>query len=94
MNKYQHVRNATQTRRHFCHWPGCKKQVKPAFWGCRKHWYMLPLQLRRRIWAAYRPGQEEDGRVSDEYMAVSHAVQQWITENYGGANGRVSAQGA
>lgn len=82
--KVQHVLRARQTRLHACHWPGCTKQVPPAKWGCREHWYALPVQLRRAIWRAYRPGQEKDLRPSEIYLAVARAVQAWIhdaTEN-------------
>jgi len=48
-----------QTRGHHCHWPGCDKRVPPAQWGCRQHWFKLPLALRTKIWHAYRIGQED-----------------------------------
>lgn len=76
--KVRHVITAKQTRDHACHWPGCKRQVRPAMWGCREHWYALPKELRDRIWRTYRPGQENDGRPSREYIAIFRAVQEWI----------------
>ena len=76
--KADHVRKATQTRKHTCHWPGCKKQVPPAMWGCKPHWFSLPKRLRDRIWATYRPGQEEDLNVSEAYLETAKAVQTWI----------------
>lgn len=81
MNKYDHVRAARQTRAHHCHWPGCSEQVKPAVWGCRRHWYMLPLGLRNKVWAAYRAGQEETMSPSMGYVEVAREVQEWI-RNY------------
>lgn len=62
---------ARQTRGHTCHWAGCGAQVKPAMWGCKEHWFRLPKRLRDRIWHAYRPGQEEDGRPSLDYIAAA-----------------------
>lgn len=79
--KVDHVRRAGQTRSHGCHWPGCERQVPPAMWGCSKHWYALPAELRGRIWRAYRAGQEEDGRPSREYLAAAHEIQEWIKAN-------------
>jgi len=79
--KVAHVKQARQDRRHTCHWPGCTMQVPPAMWGCRPHWYALPIGLRRAIWRAYRPGQEKDLRPSDEYLKVAREVQLWIAEN-------------
>jgi hypothetical protein len=49
-------------------------------WGCRFHWFQLPKTLRDRVWAAYRPGQEETGNVSEDYVAVARDVQRWIKE--------------
>lgn len=77
-SKADYVRGQSQTRNHECHWPGCKKQVPPAMWGCSQHWFKLPKNLRDRVWAAYRPGQEIDGKVSKEYLAVAVEVQAWI----------------
>lgn len=78
--KADHVRHAPQTRKHTCHWPGCEKQVPPAMWGCRTHWYKLPARLRSKIWNAYRPGQEQDGRPSRAYAEVAREVQDWIRD--------------
>jgi hypothetical protein len=68
---------------HHCHWPGCDKKVPPAQWGCRKHWYMLPIGLRSKIWAAYRIGQESDKKPSDKYVGVARQVRSWIKEHHG-----------
>ena len=84
-DKAQYVRKATQTRPHCCHWPGCPKQVKPGMWGCREHWFKLPMKLRKRIWEAYRPGQEETGRVSDEYFLAA-AEAEVFAEQYNADN--------
>jgi hypothetical protein len=81
-DKVAHVKKAKQTRGHGCHWPGCTTSVPPALWGCRKHWYMLPIGIRTRIWRAYRSGQEDDMRPSADYMKVAHEAQAWIAENY------------
>ncbi len=78
--KVAHVLAARQTRAHGCHWPGCDKQVPPAMWGCRAHWFRLPALLRARIWRTYRPGQEADMKPSTEYIEAAKAVQQWIAE--------------
>lgn len=83
MSKADYVRSQGQTRCHHCHWTGCTEQVPPAQWGCRKHWYRLPAELRRAIWQAYRPGQEIDGRPSADYVAVARRVQAWIADNGG-----------
>ena len=76
--KVAYVRSQGQTRDHHCHWPGCDKQVPPAQWGCSKHWFSLPVYLRRKVWAAFVPGQEVNMTPSDEYLAVTREVQAWI----------------
>jgi hypothetical protein len=82
-DKVRHVKRAGQTRDHTCHWPGCGKQVPPAMWGCRSHWYALPKPLRDRIWATYRPGQEATLTPSAEYLTAAREVQNWIKANAG-----------
>lgn len=66
--------------KHECHWPGCGKEVPPAMWGCKGHWFTLPKAVRDKIWAAYRRGQEITKSVSPEYMAVALEAQAWIRE--------------
>jgi len=80
--KADYVKRAGQTRNHHCHWTGCNAQVPPAMWGCKKHWFMLPRELRNKIWRAYQPGQEVDGTPSREYVAVALKVRDWIAKNH------------
>ena len=81
--KADYVKRQPQTRKHTCHWPGCNRQVPPAMWGCRRHWFMLPKYLRDKVWRAYRPGQEEGlVPVSQAYCAVAQEVQDWIKKNH------------
>lgn len=70
-----------QTRKHHCHWPGCTRQVPPAMWGCRPHWYALPKSIRDAIWRAYRPGQEISLSPSAAYIAAARGAQDWIAAN-------------
>lgn len=65
---------------HHCHWPGCQERVPPAKWGCRRHWFALPDDIRTRIWLAFRPGQERSKTPSPEYVAAARAAQDWISE--------------
>lgn len=78
MKKARYVRSQGQTRKHHCHWPGCIKQVPPAMWGCREHWFKLPKDLRDAIWRAYVPGQEITMTPSDAYLQAAAEVQAWI----------------
>lgn len=80
-DKVKYVKSQGQFRFHECHWPGCNKQVPPAVWGCREHWYKLPRNLRNKIWNAYQPGQEQKLNPSQEYISVAREVQKWIADN-------------
>lgn len=78
-DKREYVRRApNHDLSHHCHWPGCRAQVKPAVWGCRRHWMMLPKYLRDKIWLAFRPGQEVTKTPSRAYIEVAREVQDWI----------------
>ena len=35
---------------HICRWPGCKTEILPELWACATHWYMLPDDIRDRLW--------------------------------------------
>ena len=78
MDKAGYVVRQGQTRSHHCHWTGCTRQVPPAMWGCKEHWFKLPKALRDGIWKEYRPGQEQDGKPSTRYLAMAALVQEWI----------------
>lgn len=83
MSKADYVReeaNKNTTFDHHCHWPGCKRNVPPAMWGCKQHWFKLPAWLRAKIWSTYRPGQEVSKDPSPEYLQVAIQVQNWIKE--------------
>jgi hypothetical protein len=91
--KAEHVRAASQDRRHHCHWPGCEKQVPPAMWGCKPHWFKLPQHLRLAVWAAYEPGQEQRLDPSDDYLEVAQEVQDWIREHHPDDGGGLTHNG-
>lgn len=69
------VRSQGPTRLHACHWPNCSKQVPPAIFMCRAHWFSLPKDIRDRIWMTYVPGQEETKTPSAAYLAVAREAQ-------------------
>jgi hypothetical protein len=74
-------RLTTESVAHACHWPGCRREVPPAMWGCKSHWFMLPKYLRDAIWRTYVPGQEITKTPSREYLDAADNVQQWIKNN-------------
>jgi len=82
MNKFDYVRNANQTRPHTCHWPNCGKQVPPAMWGCKTHWFKLPADIRNKIWSTYKAGQEETVSPSAKYLEAAREAEEWIKNNF------------
>jgi len=48
-------------------------------WGCKPHWFKLPLRLRNRVWATYKPGQETTKTPSAAYVKVALEVREWIS---------------
>lgn len=82
MSKADYVRSQSQTRYHHCHWPGCDRQVPPAMWGCKPHWFKLPKLLRAKVWMNYEPGQEISMTPSAGYLEVAQEVQDWIETNH------------
>lgn len=81
--KRAYVKSQGQTRNHYCHWPGCTRQVPPSMWGCITHWKRLPKYLRDLIWTTYEPGQEVDLTPSTDYLDAADRVQEWITVHGG-----------
>lgn len=82
-DKVEHVKAAGQTRNHTCHWLGCREQVPPAMWGCSRHWFKLPKEIRDKIWAAYNIGQETDmSLVTREYLAAAQEAEDWIRRTF------------
>lgn len=66
---------------HQCHHPTCALEVPPKLLACKAHWYQLPKELRDRIWATYRSGQERTKDPSAEYLEAFGACQKWWTEH-------------
>lgn len=66
---------------HHCHAWGCSVSTSPEMLMCRRHWFMVPKSLRDRVWAAYRSGQCEDKRPSDEWhRAADEAIKSVYTK--------------
>jgi hypothetical protein len=55
---------------HLCHARGCGNPVPPRLLMCLRHWRMVPIDIQRRVWKHFRPGQENDKRPSPEYIEV------------------------
>jgi hypothetical protein len=70
---------------HRCHATGCDKAVPPRLLMCKAHWYMVPPELRARVWFTYRPGQETDKDPSPEYLEAMRAAIDAVAKKEGKA---------
>jgi hypothetical protein len=41
---------------------------------CKRHWYMVPKDIRDEVNMCYRPGQCDDKRPSKEWFAAARAA--------------------
>nr|WP_316642851.1 hypothetical protein [uncultured Roseateles sp.] len=68
-------------RRHPCPWPGCTALAKASQWGCRLHWFTLPIRTRQAIHATRVPHQASHGHVSRSHVRVLGEAQAWIEQH-------------
>lgn len=54
-----------------CPIPGCGDQIDPSRLMCRRHWYMVPKEMRDQVWATWRSGQ---GAYSREHRDAVHGA--------------------
>jgi hypothetical protein len=54
--KPQPARHPVEDTTHECPAPRCKARVVRDMFACRSHWFLLPADLRGRIWRAWRSG--------------------------------------
>lgn len=59
---------------HHCHATGCQVEVPREMFVCRRHWGMLPGDMRAKVWATYRLGQCDDLRPSKAYCEAASAA--------------------
>lgn len=59
---------------HTCHARDCQTPVKPELLMCYRHWQRVPHDIKRAVWAHYRPGQCDDKRPSAEWHEVADAA--------------------
>lgn len=60
---------------HRCHAIACDEVVERRFLMCKKHWQMVPIEVRDKLVLAYRPGQVRDKRPSKDWLfAAKEAI--------------------
>jgi hypothetical protein len=67
---------------HRCHFPGCKEPTPRKRLFCKPHWFMAPVAIRDRVWAAYNKlPHGPDGkllRISDEWLQAVQDAEEAI----------------
>lgn len=72
--------------RHTCHAIRCNVEVKPELLVCRRHWFKVPVKIRRRVLLHYRRGQCDDGSPNSEWLlAAREAINAVAAGEKGGA---------
>ena len=69
--------------KHLCHARKCNVGVPPRLLMCRRHWFMVPRELRARVWATYVPGQEITKTPTLEYLDAANAAIKAVAEKEG-----------
>lgn len=68
---------------HHCHALACERPVPPRLHMCAPHWRTVPKPLQRRLWAAYKPGQERRKDPSPAYLRAAAACVRAVAEAEG-----------
>ena len=70
---------------HTCHAVGCSVVVAPKLLMCRRHWFMVPRDLRRAVWLHYVEGQcDLDPPPSKEWhTAADRAIKAVARKEFG-----------
>lgn len=68
---------------HECHATACNKHIPPQMFMCKFHWFLLPKNLRDKIWNTYRSGQCDDWNISKEYSEAAKEYVRYIAKREG-----------
>jgi hypothetical protein len=64
--------------KHTCHARGCPVSTLPKYFMCRRHWAMLPKEMRDAVWREYHQGQEVRKDPTPEYLEVTREAINWL----------------
>lgn len=71
--------------KHHCHAIGCETAIPPKLLMCRRHWAMVPVELRFDVIRHYRRGQCDDKRPSREWALAATRARLAVAELEGRA---------
>lgn len=66
--------------KHTCHAEGCSELVPPTMLMCKRHWRMVPRQMRIAVWRWYLPGQELAKNPTRQYLGAANSAIQAVAE--------------
>ena len=67
---------------HNCAAIGCTARIGPRLLMCRRHWMMLPLNLRSAVWEAYRDSRQHTaGPIPRAFTVAVANAQNWLVEH-------------
>lgn len=65
---------------HTCHAAGCSVHTPPQMLMCKRHWFMVPREIRNRVWSTYRDGQCDDWDITNAYANAARAAVRAVAE--------------
>ena len=65
----------------YCPWPGCGKNIPQSIWGCKRHWFMLPKDIRDWVLSTYEKGINMHLTPTRAYLDATKAAQDWIVDH-------------
>jgi hypothetical protein len=66
---------------HRCHFVGCGQVVPPEMLGCKRHWFMVPVGMRKRVLASYTAGQCSDrARIKPAWVQAANAAIEYVLQ--------------
>jgi hypothetical protein len=60
---------------HRCPKPGCTVSVPSSQFACKPHWFMLPQDIRSKIWRSWKSGD------IDKHSAAMTKAMEWYEVN-------------
>lgn len=57
--------------KHTCHATGCTIEVPRDMLMCKHHWFMVPKDIRARVWKYFTPGQCVGGSIDEEWIQAA-----------------------
>lgn len=67
-------------RKHYCQAIGCKIAVRVSRLMCKRHWFMVPHYMRRKVWQTWDNGK---GILTGEYYEAAQDAIKYVAKQEG-----------